>query len=64
MAFSCSGHYSQIKRDGGNLPPFDAIATQTIRRADHPEPVLHRQDVRKYPPKKVMGVRVADQRSG
>jgi hypothetical protein len=47
------------------MPPFDAIATQTIRQADHLEPAfVHRQDVRKYPPKKVMGVRVENQRSG
>src|SRR5260370_15262756 len=46
MAFSCSGHYSQIKGDGGNMPQFDAIATQTIRQADHLEPAfVHRQDV-------------------
>lgn len=39
---------------GGNMPTFDAIATQTVRKADHLEPAfVHHADVK-----------VEDKRSG
>ena len=37
---------------------FDAIATQTVRKADHLEPAFMH-----HPPKKVRGVKLADKRA-
>ncbi len=43
---------------GGNVPTFDVIATQTVRKADHLEPAFMH-----HPPKKVRGVKLADKRA-